>query len=236
MKRYAIIVITMIALVFSFSAATEWKKGEGSHVITELPANVKEKMRLKYEIIAPDFMKKTVRLTGKIVEKKNGVLQSVFTVFKKDKKYLTVGQTIEAETPLLQGTVLKGKITSLERKAGEKKKRIYEAVVEFEGEKADLNTGTILNGKSDFQTPQKVVAVPNGAIHTILHRRCIFVCTGQDGKYELREIQTGFEANGFTQITTGLVPEEQIVTDGSFHLRAELLKPESDFGGHGHAH
>ncbi len=231
------ITVLVLLLMFTFSIiGEEWKMGEGSHVITELPSNVKEKMKLKYEKVEPMVMEKKVRLTGKVTAKKGARYQALFTVHKKDKKFVSAGQEVSAETPLLKDKVLKGNVVSLTRKESETKRRVYEAIAAFDANGSALISGTILNGTINFKTPEKVVSVPNGAIHVILHRRCVFVCTGKDGKYELREIQTGFKANGFTQITKGLKGGEEIVTDGSFHLRAELLKPESDFGGHGHAH
>lgn len=235
MKLLLLIGIFIVAYSFP-SMAKEWKMGEGSHVITELSPKVKEKMKLKYEKVMKDVMEKKVRLTGKVTAKKGAKYHSTFTVHKKDKKFVTAGQGIVAETPILQGKELQGKVVNVIRKEGDTKRRVYEATVAFEANGFNLKSGTILNGTINFKTPDKVVSVPNGAIHVILHRRCVFVCTGKDGKYELREIQTGFKANGFTQITKGLEGGEEIVTDGSFHLRAELLKPESDFGGHGHAH
>ncbi len=226
----------LICAVIVSTFAIEWKMGEGSHVITQLPANVKEKMKLKYETITLGYMEKKVRLTGKVTVKKGSRYESVFTVHRKDKKFISAGQEITAETPLIPGKVLKGKVVTVTKQEGATKRRVYEAKVTFDANGSELKSGTILNGKVDYKTPEKVVAVPDGAVHVILHRRCVFVCTGKDGKYELREIESGFKGNGYTQITKGLKGGEQIVTDGSFHLRAELLKPESDFGGHGHAH
>ncbi len=235
MKRS--LIIGLMCCVFTITiSAVEWKKGEGSHVITELPSNVKEKMKLKYEKVQLGVMEKKVRLTGKVASVNSSKLKSVFTVHKKDKKFVTAGQLIEAETPILKGKTLKGKVVTVAKKEGESKRRVYEATATFDINGSQLKSGTILNGTVNFKTPDNVVSVPDGAIHVILHRRCVFVCTGKDGKYELREIASGFKANGFTQITKGLEGSEEIVTDGSFHLRAELLKPESDFGGHGHAH
>ncbi len=235
MKRIFFTVILIYA-VSTCIFAEEWKMGEGSHVITELPKNVKEKMKLKYEKIIPKYMEKKVRLTGKITEKKGAKYQSAFTVHKKDKKFISTGQKISAETPIIQGKVLRGKVVNVVKQQENTKRRVYSALVTFDADGIKLKSGTILNGTVDFKTPEECVCVPDGSVHVILHRRCVFVYTGENGRYELREIETGFKANGYTQITKGLKGGEEIVTDGSFHLRAELLKPESDFGGHGHAH
>lgn len=235
---YVLSILTIvISAIIGSIFATEWKKGEGSHVITELPENTKEKMKLKYEVITAVNMKKDVHVTGKIIKIGASTMEANFTLYRKDKKFVKVGQEIQAETPAIEGKTFKGKVVSLVKETkGNKRSRTYSLSVKFKENHTGIKLGTILNGVIEFHTPEKVIAVPNGAVHVVTHRRSIFVCTGKDGRYELRQVEVGFKASGYTQVVSGLQEGEEIVTDGSFHLRAELLKPESKFGGHGHAH
>ena len=65
MKIRATLMIVAVAAGRGF--ATNWEVGAAkSHVLTDLPASIKEKMNLKYAKVEAMHMKKVVRLTGKI--------------------------------------------------------------------------------------------------------------------------------------------------------------------------
>lgn len=78
---------------------------------------------------------------------------------------------------------------------------------------------------------QVPVAVPNHAIETLEDQNVIFVQT--DAGFAPREITIGRANGDLTEVTTGLQAGERIVVQGSFTLKAELLK---DSFGEGHAH
>jgi RND family efflux transporter MFP subunit len=68
------------------------------------------------------------------------------------------------------------------------------------------------------------VSVPRTAVQMIGTKPVIFVNTDQTGIFAQREVIVGAEANGLIPIYMGLNAGEQVVTEGSFLLRAESLK------------
>jgi cobalt-zinc-cadmium efflux system membrane fusion protein len=51
----------------------------------------------------------------------------------------------------------------------------------------------------------------------------VFVRVGE-GAFELRSVHTGDRAGDFVEIFTGLEPGDEVVTEGSFLLKGQLLR------------
>jgi cobalt-zinc-cadmium efflux system membrane fusion protein len=71
--------------------------------------------------------------------------------------------------------------------------------------------------------PQRTLAVPASAIQTIDDHRAVFVRVG-DGLFELRRVHTGERAGELVEVLNGIAPGEQVVADGSFLLKGQLLR------------
>ena len=76
------------------------------------------------------------------------------------------------------------------------------------------------------------VLVPRSAIQLVEGRPAIFV--REHGGFEPRRVMVGRTNETSAEITSGLKPGEEYVTQGAFILKAELEK--ASFGGQGHAH
>lgn len=72
---------------------------------------------------------------------------------------------------------------------------------------------------------RKALAVPVGAIQQLEKRNVVFVRRA-DTKFEPREVKLGTEVEGRTEVVSGLKEGEQVVVNGSFHLKSILLSEE----------
>jgi len=70
-----------------------------------------------------------------------------------------------------------------------------------------------------------VVVVPRSAVQAIGDRQVVFVSAGnEDGKFIQRQVRLGSPVGDNYTVLSGLEPGEAVVTEGSFFLRAEVLR------------
>ena len=94
-----------------------------------------------------------------------------------------------------------------------------------------LKPGQFVTARIETEEAQSVVRVPTNAVVSVEDRTSVFVPTG-DG-FEPREVRTGANARGYSEILSGLQAGETFVAEGAFTLKAQL---EKDAFGDGHAH
>jgi len=78
-----------------------------------------------------------------------------------------------------------------------------------------------------FTTPgsERTVVIPRGAVQTISERQVVFVpAPDEEGKFLSRSVQVGPFRGDLVTIRSGVQPGEVVVTEGSFFLRAEMLR------------
>jgi multidrug efflux pump subunit AcrA (membrane-fusion protein) len=67
--------------------------------------------------------------------------------------------------------------------------------------------------------------VPEAAVQSIGERRFVFLpVKDNDGSFALREVRLGSAAGGYYSVLEGLKVHEEVVTDGSFILKAEAIR------------
>ena len=67
--------------------------------------------------------------------------------------------------------------------------------------------------------------VPRAAVQTIGERQVVFVpAPDEEGKFLARTVQVGPLRGDRVTIQSGVQPGEVVVTEGSFFLRAEMLR------------
>lgn len=83
----------------------------------------------------------------------------------------------------------------------------------------------------------KHLSIPNEAILEEGDRKIVYLKT-KHGHYHPREIQTGLEGEIYTQVTSGLVEGDEVVTFGSFFIDSEykLKYNQKESMGHAHMH
>jgi multidrug efflux pump subunit AcrA (membrane-fusion protein) len=67
--------------------------------------------------------------------------------------------------------------------------------------------------------------VPEAAVQSIGDRQFVFLpIKDNEGSFRLRQIRLGPAANGYYPVLEGLKPDDEVVTDGSFILKAEAVR------------
>ena len=75
----------------------------------------------------------------------------------------------------------------------------------------------------DLGTGQETVLLPRTSVQNVENRDLVFVRTGTSS-FEVRPVQTGRMTESQVSILRGVQPGEEVVTEGSFLLKSELLK------------
>ncbi|WOD13572.1 efflux RND transporter periplasmic adaptor subunit [Paraburkholderia kirstenboschensis] len=108
-------------------------------------------------------------------------------------------------------------------------------------DQVDTNTGTVavrcelpngdgalranMFGTVDIQAPlgRDATLVPDAALQDVNGQPAVFIPTG-NGRFAWRAVRTGYAADGMTQVVSGLSAGTSIVADGSYWLKAALMK------------
>ncbi len=71
--------------------------------------------------------------------------------------------------------------------------------------------------------------VPEAAVQSIGDRQVVFLpIKDSEGGFVLRQIRLGPPANGYYPVLEGLKPNDEVVTEGSFILKAEAVRQHPD--------
>ena len=77
---------------------------------------------------------------------------------------------------------------------------------------------------------QSVLSVPRAAIQQVGSRTVAFVVRGPR-RFESREISIGEGSGDYLRVTSGLAADDEVVTQGSYALKSELLREQITTGG-----
>jgi cobalt-zinc-cadmium efflux system membrane fusion protein len=86
-----------------------------------------------------------------------------------------------------------------------------------------------VDGKSGAPAP----VVPEAAVQTVEDREVVFVPGDEAGEYRTVRVKLGERAGGKVVVRSGVKVGDQVVGEGAFVLKSELMKDEM---GEGHAH
>jgi cobalt-zinc-cadmium efflux system membrane fusion protein len=108
-------------------------------------------------------------------------------------------------------------------------------------DQVDTNTGTVavrcelpngdgalranMFGTVEIQAPlgRDATLVPDAALQDVNGQTAVFIPSG-NGRFTWRAVRTGYAADGKTQILSGLSAGTSVVADGSYWLKASLMK------------
>lgn len=77
---------------------------------------------------------------------------------------------------------------------------------------------------------QSVLSVPRTAVQQVGSRTVVFVMRGPR-RYESREVTLGQASSEYIQVVAGLTSGDEVVTQGSYALKSELLREQMPTGG-----
>ena len=146
-------------------------------------------------------------------------------VYEKDLGKIRIGSGASVTSDAYPGRAFRGQVSYMDPVL-DQTTRTAQVRVELANPGQQLKIGMFVNvafailGGAQTSTP----IVPKIAVQNVNNQQVVFVATKEPSVFTMRPVRLGIESNGFLSVLEGLTVGDQIVTDGSFLLRAEWLK------------
>ena len=129
------------------------------------------------------------------------------------------GNTVEARTPSLPGTVFKGKVGAILPQV-DIATRTLKARIELDNPSGQLVPGMFATLNFNSATRKDILLVPSEAVIATGTRSVVMVAQG-DGKFLPVDVEIGTESDGQTEIIKGLEVGQKVVVSGQFLIDSE---------------
>jgi RND family efflux transporter MFP subunit len=146
-------------------------------------------------------------------------------VYEKDLGQMRAGSGASVTTDAYPGRLFRGQVSYIDPNISPET-RTAQARVELENPGQMLKIGMYVNvsfgalGTGEMTAP----VVPSAAVQNMNNRQIVFAATDKQNVFVMKPVRLGAENNGGFVVLEGLSVGDKIVTEGSFLLRAELLK------------
>ena len=147
---------------------------------------------------------------------------------------LRPGTPAEVRSATLGEGVTTGRVTYIDPILNEET-RTARVRVEISNQVERLKVGMFVEVGFETSPGGKVsneLAIPEGAVQRIGNRTVVFVPVGEEGQFEVRDVEVGGVIDGYQRVISGLGLGDRVVTKGSFTLKTQLMKGE--MGEHSH--
>src|SRR5262249_44766534 len=135
-----------------------------------------------------------------------------------------VGSEAALTTPAYPTLTLRGRVTYIDPRV-DQQTRTAKVRVEVPNPEGRLRLGMYVT--LAFTTPGmgRTVLIPTAAVPTVGERQFIFVpVPDEEGKFLARPVEVGPLRGDLVTIRSGVQAGEVVVTEGSFFVRAEMLR------------
>jgi membrane fusion protein, copper/silver efflux system len=132
---------------------------------------------------------------------------------------LRPGSAVEARTPALPDKTFRGKVGALLPEINAAT-RTLTARIELANPNGQLVPGMFVNVTLTAAAQKAVLLVPSDAVIQTGTRSIVFVAAG-DGRFAPVVVETGSEADGWTEIRKGLQAGQKVVASGQFLVDSE---------------
>ena len=145
------------------------------------------------------------------------------SINEKDFASVRVGTAATVTAQAYPGRLWKGRVIYIQPQV-DPSTRTAQARIEVANPHEDLRIDMYTD--VDFTSPGAPgPVVPDAAVQSIGARRFVFLpVKDNDGSFALREVRLGSAAGGYYSVLEGLKVHDEVVTDGSFILKAEALR------------
>jgi RND family efflux transporter MFP subunit len=146
-------------------------------------------------------------------------------VFEKDLSVVRDGSGASVTTDAYPGRLFRGRVTYIDPNINQET-RTAQVRVELDNPGQVLKIGMYVNvafgsmGIAERTMP----TIPSSAVQNMNDKQVVFVATGKPNVFAVKSVRLGKENNGRFVVLEGLNVGDKIVTEGSFLLRAEILK------------
>lgn len=153
-------------------------------------------------------------------------------VYESDLAELELGQAVKVDLPYVPGRELEGQVDYIYPTLSGAT-RTGRVRVTLPNPDLALKPDMYANVEIDVKLGERLV-VPESAVIYTGPRRIVFVDLGE-GRLSPRDVQTGVQADGYIEITSGLDPGELVVTSGNFLIAAESrIRSATEYWGGAH--
>jgi len=147
-------------------------------------------------------------------------------VYEHDAPWVEVGQPAQLELTNLTDEVVLGEVAYIYPTLN-KKSRTLSVRLEFDNPGVRLKPGMFATVYIQYRRKDDTIAVPTEAILHSGRRKLVFVAHGE-GRFEPRDITTGLQGDQrVTEVTSGLVEGDLVVTSGQFLVDSESQLQEA---------
>jgi Cu(I)/Ag(I) efflux system membrane fusion protein len=143
-------------------------------------------------------------------------------IFEKDLAAVSPGDGVEISVAAYPGRVFNGTLEMIGSLMDEATRTVKGRVLAA-NPGGLLKPGMFADVRIALKNPVTALAVPDRAVRTFSGKTVVF-CPRGDGTFVRRDIRTGREFEGYVEVVEGLKEGERVVTDGSFDVKAEMLK------------
>jgi cobalt-zinc-cadmium efflux system membrane fusion protein len=159
------------------------------------------------------------------------ILWIILNIYEKDLARVDLDQKVEVYVSAYPEEEFNGHTTYISNVV-EESTRTVKVRVEIDNSKRMLKPGMFATAKIVTGEPKEIFTVPLSSIQRLKGKEVVFLVKG-DGVFECCTIKTGREFETDIEVLEGVKEGEQVVTEGTFYLKSELLKESL---GEGHAH
>ena len=143
-----------------------------------------------------------------------------FHIFPKDAESIKTGQAIEINS--LDGKKEANSIISTFLPTADISSQTLLAITEIDNKNNIWHPGMTIEGNVIISQKDVLVAVKKSAIQTMEDNTVIFV--KNNNEYQMKHVKTGSSDGEFVEIISGLEAGQSYVEDGSFIIKADILK------------
>jgi RND family efflux transporter MFP subunit len=146
-------------------------------------------------------------------------------VYEKDLGRMRTGSGASITSDAFQGKLFRGQVTYIDPNINQET-RTAQVRVELENPGQMFKIGMYVNvsfgtlGTGEMTVP----VIPTTAVQNMKEQKIIFAATDKPNVFVMKPVRLGSETNGQYVVLEGLNVGDRIVTEGSFLLRAEMLK------------
>ncbi len=146
-------------------------------------------------------------------------------VYEREVQLVERGQPVQVEVRAYPGEVFAGTIDNVGATLEERTRSVTVRVV-LQNPNRRLKPGMFATARIEgthAHEPQRLLAIPGAAIQEVDDHYSVFVRL-DDGLFELRRVHTGERAGHFIEVLNGLAAGDEVVVEGSFLLKGQLLR------------
>ena len=151
-------------------------------------------------------------------------------VYEHESALVSLGQKVEMEFTALPGEMFKGKIDFV-NPVLDSMSRTLKIRTTIKNPSGQIKPGMVADVTLDIKLAGHPLVIPRTAIINTGKRKVVWSKIN-DKQFQAKEIQTGYESEGYIEVKSGLIEGEEVVIEGNFLLDAQAQL----FGGYEDVH